>query len=66
MIVKCPHCLEDVIIQKVNCGVFCHGVYKDTGKQVSAHASQKTLKKLIKKNLIYGCGKTFTLDKNLL
>ena len=62
-LVKCPHCLEDVIIQKMNCGVFRHGVYKDTGKQVNPHASQETCNKLIKKNLIYGCGQMFTLPR---
>lgn len=35
--IKCPHCGEPVLIEKVNCGIFRHGVYKKTGKQINSH-----------------------------
>lgn len=63
MITVCEHCGETVIIEKINCGVFRHGVYKNTGKQISPHMGQKKCDKLIKDNLIYGCGKEFKIPK---
>jgi hypothetical protein len=64
MIITCPHCDETVIIEKLNCGIFIHGVIKKTGKQIPPHLSKTKCMKLIDKNLIYGCGKQFHIVNN--
>lgn len=63
----CPHCGEPILIQKLNCGVFRHGVFKKTYKQINPHASKPTCEKYVRKQLIYGCGKPFqvTLKDNV-
>ena len=60
-IVTCPHCSEFVIIEEVNCAIFRHGSYKNTGVQIDAHLNEKKCKQLSKKNLIDGCGKPFKI-----
>lgn len=61
VIVVCPHCKEQLLIEKINCGIFRHGVIKKTGKHINPHASKKTCDKLVKKDLIYGCAKPFQI-----
>lgn len=61
LLVKCPHCGEPVIIQQINCGIFRHGVYKKTGKQINPHLEKAKCDSLIKKGYIYGCGKPFRI-----
>lgn len=65
MIVKCPHCYSEILIEEknINCRIFVHGVMKKTGKQVNPHSSQTLLNKLIKNKFIYGCGKVFNINK---
>lgn len=36
-IVKCPHCSKFIIIEKINCGIFRHGIIKSTLKQMEPH-----------------------------
>lgn len=60
----CPNCNELVLIEKINCGIFRHGVYKKTGKQINQHLQKDTCEKLITKDLIYGCGKPFRIINN--
>jgi hypothetical protein len=36
-VVCCPHCNGFIIIEKLNCGIFRHGTYKDDGKQIDPH-----------------------------
>ena len=61
LILICPHCNEPVIISKLNCKIFRHGVYKTTLKQVNPHMSEDKLNTLINSNKIYGCGKPFKI-----
>ena len=61
IIVVCPHCKEQLIIEKINCGIFRHGVIKKSGKYINPHASKKTCDKLVKKDLVYGCAKPFQI-----
>ena len=61
-IVVCPHCQENIIIEKLNCKIFRHGVYKDSGKQINPHLNKNKCDKLIKANKIYGCGKPFRVN----
>jgi len=60
-IIICPHCKDPVIIQKINCGIFRHGSYIKTGKQLNPHLFQSTCEYLFKNNMIYGCGKPFKI-----
>jgi hypothetical protein len=53
-----------VIIQRINCGIFRHGVIKKTNKPIPPHLNKVLCDELIKKNLIFGCGKPFQIIKN--
>jgi hypothetical protein len=37
IVVVCPYCQESVLIEKLNCCIFRHGVIKQTGKQMDPH-----------------------------
>ena len=63
-ILKCPHCKEFVIIEKVNCGIFRHGSLKSNDEQINPHESKKMCDYYLDNNLIYGCGKPFQIVKN--
>jgi len=60
-VIICPHCKEYVIIEKINCAIFRHGIYKKNGKQIDPHSSKEFCDYYIKHNLIYGCGKPFQI-----
>lgn len=64
LILSCPHCKIPVIIEELNCHIFRHGVLIETGKQIDPHLEKRMCEKLIKDNLIYGCGKPFQIVKN--
>jgi len=63
LIIECPHCLQFIIIEQVNCGIFRHGVFIDSGKQIDPHADKQTCDSYIKNKKIYGCGKPYQLIK---
>jgi hypothetical protein len=63
IIVKCPHCEEEILIQELNCCIFRHGVLKN-GTQIDPHASKELCEHYINNNLIYGCGKPFIIKDN--
>ena len=58
-IVTCPHCLDYIIIQKINCGIFRHGVFISNGKQIDPHANKEMCDNYIVNKEIYGCGKPY-------
>ena len=58
-ILKCPHCNEYVIIEKINCAIFRHGILKNNLQQIDPHALKELCDFFIQNNLIYGCGKPF-------
>ena len=58
---SCPHCLEFILIAEINCAIFRHAVYKHNGEPIDPHSSKEVCDDLIKKDLIYGCGKPFKL-----
>ena len=58
-IVKCPHCEDDIIIEKLNCKIFRHGIFKKNGNQIPPHSKKEICDSLVDKELIYGCGKPF-------
>jgi len=57
----CPNCNDPILIEKINCGIFRHGAYKATGKQIGPHSSKEKCDSLKQKDLIYGCGKPFQI-----
>ena len=63
LVVFCPHCEEIVLLEKLNCCIFRHGVFKDSEKQMNPHASKEECDKYIKEQKIYGCGKPFKVIK---
>ena len=60
-IVQCPNCYDYVLIEKLNCCIFRHGILIHNGKQMDPHASKNQCELLIKNNEIYGCGKPFKI-----
>lgn len=66
-ILICPHCNEYIIIEKINCGIFRHGIFKNNGQQIDAHSSKNDCDNYIVNDLIYGCGKPFRIimDNNI-
>jgi hypothetical protein len=63
-ILICPHCKEFVIIEKLNCGIFRHGILKSNGQQINPHEPKNLCDYYFINNLIYGCGKPFQIIKN--
>lgn len=61
MIITCPHCNMYILIEQINCAIFRHGVYRDTGQQLNPHASKIECDNAITHDLIYGCGMPFKL-----
>jgi hypothetical protein len=63
IIYLCPHCNQCVIIETkdINCGIFRHGVYKDSGIQLDPHSSKDLCDEAVLKGLIYGCSKPFRI-----
>lgn len=60
-ILICPNCKEFIIIEKVNCGIFRHGVFKNNGAQINPHETKQVCEYYIENNKIYGCGKPFRI-----
>lgn len=60
-ILTCPHCKDYIIIRKINCGIFRHGILKKNGKQIDPHANKDLCDYYIRENKIYGCGKPFRI-----
>jgi hypothetical protein len=65
-IIICPHCNEFIIIKRINCGIFRHGILKHNRKQINPHSTKELCESYIRENKIYGCGKPFRviLNKN--
>lgn len=63
IIVKCPHCNENIIIEEINCAIFRHGIYKNNLQQIDPHMKKDNCDELTKNDEIYGCGKPFLIKK---
>lgn len=64
LVVQCPHCAHFILISKINCQIFRHGVYKLNGEQIPPHMSQIECEQLVAADSIYGCGRPFRIVKN--
>ncbi len=60
----CPHCNGIIEITELNCGIFRHGIYKDSNEQMNPHSSKEICENAIITNKIYGCGKPFRVVSN--
>lgn len=65
LIVVCPHCNDQIIIEQLNCCIFRHGVKKDTFQPINPHAPKSDCDYLVENNLIYGCSKPFKIVDNI-
>ena len=61
IIVSCPHCKEYIMIEKLNCGIFRHGIFRDNGTQIPPHSDKNLCDYYIENKMIYGCGKPFQI-----
>jgi hypothetical protein len=48
----------------INCAIFRHGVFKQTGQQIPPHESKAKCDAYAATGKIYGCGKPFKLVKS--
>jgi len=64
IVVECPHCKEPILIEKLNCCIFRHGVLKNNQKQIDPHASKELCDYYVEHQLIIGCGKPFKIVLN--
>lgn len=64
IVVICPHCNMSVLIDKLNCGIFRHGVWKKNGKQMKPHCPKHLCDLYYSKGYIFGCGKPFRIIKS--
>lgn len=64
-VVECPHCFTPVLIEKINCAIFRHGILKLNRKQIDPHSSKELCDFYIAKDLINGCGKPFQVIPNV-
>jgi len=63
ILVQCPHCNLLIEIEQINCAIFRHGVYRQTGEQIPPHHPKSECDLLAEQNLIYGCGKPFRVQQ---
>ena len=64
---ECPHCNQILIVNTndINCGIFRHGVLKETGQQINPHETKANCDKFVELNLVYECAKPFEIKKNV-
>ena len=58
----CPHCDGLFLLEKLNCGIFRHGISKESGHQINPHTPKEDCERLTNEDLIWGCGKPFKWD----
>jgi len=59
LVVACPHCGSPVIVDELRCGIFRHGVFRDSGLQIDPHATRQQIDGWVERSMIYGCGRPF-------
>jgi hypothetical protein len=65
---ECPHCkgIIEIHENEINCAIFRHGIYKDSGLQINPHESKEICDLAFTNALIIGCGKPFRFVKDPL
>lgn len=64
LIVICPHCNEPIVIEQINCAIFRHAVFKSNMEPIPPHSTREECEKLLKDDLVWGCGKPFKIEDN--
>lgn len=58
-ILLCPHCDGPLVVEELRCGIFRHGVFRDSGQQIDPHAPRAQCDEWAAQEKIYGCGRPF-------
>lgn len=64
LFLECPHCRGTIIVEKLNCRIFRHGVMRTTGRQINPHATKEECERLVDAGLVFGCAKPFKVEWN--
>ena len=64
-IFNCPHCNGIIIVEKLNCGIFRHGIFISNGQQIPPHEKKELCDYYAEHQLIYGCGKPFRIIQKI-
>jgi hypothetical protein len=64
IVVSCHHCVTPVLIEKLNCCIFRHGILMVSGQQMNPHETKEVCDFFVANNMIYGCGKPFKIIEN--
>jgi hypothetical protein len=63
IVMICPHCSGNIIIENIDNGLIRHGIFINSGKQLSPFCSKEQCEKYVLCKLIYGCGKLLSIRK---
>ncbi len=60
----CPHCAMMIMVGRgeINCRIFRHGQFKDSGRQLDPHSPKEYCDMVVSRCMIWGCGKPFTMS----
>lgn len=72
IVLECPYCKDNkdieenilIYLKDINCAIFRHGAYKDSGKQIPPHTPKEECDRLFKEGKIDGCGKPYEIIKD--
>jgi len=62
--ITCPYCNGKIEILELNCRIFRHGIFRDTGLQIGQHLKEDFVNELLNQNKIFGCGKQFKINRD--
>ena len=65
LIVTCPKCGEYVLIEKINCAIFRHGILRSNNQQIPSHADKIYVEHLLLVGDVIGCGKPFKIENGV-
>jgi len=61
LVIQCPHCLEYIFIDQLNCCIFRHGIFISNGQQIPPHSSKQDCDYFVKNKMVYGCANPFKI-----
>ena len=64
IVLECPHCKQLFEIVELNCRIFRCGILKENYTQIPPHSTKDVCDDLKARDLIFGCGKPFRIEKN--
>jgi len=63
---KCPNCLIEIQLEKINCGILRCGIYQlknKKWKQLPKHGSESRINDILRNYKTIGCGISLKYDK---